>query len=68
MLYSLQCLQNLTSTLTHHAARCYILLYGSALLALPSQYAEQGLCNGTVSVRSSVCPSVPRVCCCGPGG
>ena len=51
------------------------------LLALPAQYAEQGLCNGRASVRPSVrlsvclsvpaidhCNSVRRVCCCGPGG
>jgi len=27
------------------------------LLALPAYYVQQGLCNGTVSVRLSVCPS-----------
>jgi len=26
----------------------------SSLLSLPAQYAEQGLCNGTVSVRLSI--------------
>jgi len=49
----------------------------SSLLSLPAQYAEQGLCNVTVSVRPSVCLSQHgptaanpplQVCCCGPGG
>ena len=52
------------------------------LLAPARKYAEQGLCNGRVSVRPSVCPFVSlsvcpsmgaqqqtlQVCCCGPGG
>ena len=50
---------------TQHLHDIYIKL----LLALP---AEQGLGNGTVSVRLSVlfvrCSRVRRVCCCGPGG
>ena len=31
------------------------------VLALSAVYAEQGLCNGTVSVRLFVCPSVRPV-------
>ena len=33
----------------------------SSLLSLPAQYAEQGLCNVTVSVRPSVYPSMGQL-------
>ena len=47
------------------------------LLTLSALYAEQGLCNGLMSVRLCVCLSIPsidrssgvrRVCCWAPGG
>jgi len=61
----------------HH--QCWILFKDSVhlsvfllvLLALPTYYSKQGLCNGTVSICLSG-PTVEnpllQVCCCGPGG
>ena len=47
--------------------------YGD-LMALPAWHVEQGLCNGTVAVRASVCPIYrplqqrAAVCCWAPRG